>query len=547
MINFEVVIGKIILLFFICIPLGGIQAQNYSANEVHIDSLMDLAIKQPLSTKNIGIWTDILQLSKEIDYDEGIEYALNDLGLYYYSIGLHTKAIAHFQELYNYGKLKQNQSYIIDACFGLARSYISLELLEEADEYYRRVIDISENTRDSSELAYIYFDIGLYYLERENYEEAIDYFIGSKQLQKKIDSLDYFPITNFNIGIAYVKTQRAKLAVPYFYEYLNFIKAENDTLNLASAYGYLAWAYQNIQSFDKAFIYYDSSLHYSTLLNLDDVTFITYQDISDAYLLKEDYKNSLEYHKKYYHLKDSVVSFRTKRQVSEMRIKFETEEKEKELAIKQKEVSELQVTKQRILFFVLALVALIAIISLAFFKSKGDAMRKQQLLMVEKKLIQTQLKNEELAARKLQSELENKEKDLTNFALDIARKNEFSNEIINRLDELQKTQKENVKTKLRDISIFVNNHLRINEDMALLQDNINEINQAFYQKLDEKFDNLSTNDKYALGVIRLNLSNKDLATIKGISSGSAKVLRYRLRKKLRLTPDIDLVYFLQNL
>ncbi|MEN0051229.1 MAG: LuxR C-terminal-related transcriptional regulator, partial [Bacteroidota bacterium] len=143
--------------------------------------------------------------------------------------------------------------------------------------------------------------------------------------------------------------------------------------------------------------------------------------------------------------------------------------------------------------------------------------------------------------------LKSKEVDLTNLALDIARKNAFSKELIERLEKLQVVEKDKQENQLKDTIRFVNNHLSVGEDLALLQENIVDINQRFYEKLDDQFENLSSNDKYMLGLIRLNLSNKEIATIKGISPGSAKVLRYRLRKKLNLTPDVDFATFLREL
>jgi len=89
--------------------------------------------------------------------------------------------------------------------------------------------------------------------------------------------------------------------------------------------------------------------------------------------------------------------------------------------------------------------------------------------------------------------------------------------------------------------------LQVSEDLETLQKNINEIGHEFYLNLDKKVGGLSANDKQLCGMIRLNMSNKEVATIKNISVKSAKMSRYRLRKKLGLKPEEDVVEFLRGI
>lgn len=100
---------------------------------------------------------------------------------------------------------------------------------------------------------------------------------------------------------------------------------------------------------------------------------------------------------------------------------------------------------------------------------------------------------------------------------------------------------------MRDIIQFAVSHLQINEDLAILQKNIDQINQEFYQKMEIKFGKSSSNEKHLSGLLRLNLSNKDIAIIKGISVSSANMGQYQLRKKLGLEVEEDIRAFLQGI
>ena len=102
--------------------------------------------------------------------------------------------------------------------------------------------------------------------------------------------------------------------------------------------------------------------------------------------------------------------------------------------------------------------------------------------------------------------MEHKKTDLTNLAIDISRKNDFTNTLNEKLNQLQKTPPAKIKSELREIISLTSNHLQVSEDLAILQKNIADINAGFNTKLDSKFGPLSFNEKHLCGLIRLGLA-----------------------------------------
>lgn len=74
----------------------------------------------------------------------------------------------------------------------------------------------------------------------------------------------------------------------------------------------------------------------------------------------------------------------------------------------------------------------------------------------------------------------------------------------------------------------------------------NEVNNQFYVKLNNQFPNLSPNEVRLCALLRLNMSTKEISSITHQSIQSITMARYRLRKKLQLNTNVNLVTFLTN-
>jgi DNA-binding CsgD family transcriptional regulator len=74
-----------------------------------------------------------------------------------------------------------------------------------------------------------------------------------------------------------------------------------------------------------------------------------------------------------------------------------------------------------------------------------------------------------------------------------------------------------------------------------------QVHNDFYTKLNERFPNLSANEKRLSAFLRLNMSTKEISAITYQSPNSITVARSRLRKKLGLDTDENLISFLETL
>ena len=74
-----------------------------------------------------------------------------------------------------------------------------------------------------------------------------------------------------------------------------------------------------------------------------------------------------------------------------------------------------------------------------------------------------------------------------------------------------------------------------------------QVHVDYYKILNEKFPDLTPNELRLCAFLRLNMTTKEIASITYQSLKSIDIARYRLRKKLGMEKDENLVSFLQKL
>ncbi|WP_297094979.1 two-component regulator propeller domain-containing protein [uncultured Draconibacterium sp.] len=166
---------------------------------------------------------------------------------------------------------------------------------------------------------------------------------------------------------------------------------------------------------------------------------------------------------------------------------------------------------------------------------------KDQSLIAEKEIIR--LKNEKLQAQKLSLD-----KELANQTLSIVNKNKFLMKINEELKRVSnETSDGAVKTKMAILKKRIDKEIDNQNQNQIFESYFEEVHADFFDRLKDKFPHLSPKDLRLCAYIRMNMSTKEIATLLNISDRGVEISRYRLRKKLELSREINLSTFLINL
>ena len=203
-------------------------------------------------------------------------------------------------------------------------------------------------------------------------------------------------------------------------------------------------------------------------------------------------------------------------------------ESKNEIKMKKREIEEQKQKNSRIVFISI-IVILILGFATAYFLSRKVFLDKQMIIANQ---------NQKIAL----SDLEHKKRELASISTNILQENEQISNILKDLKyytSLLKLDKD--KSIFNPLIQSVKRLLTEKRKEDLYSDQFNAAYPGYFEYLTRTYKDLTTSDLKLCTFLRMNLNTKEIADIMGLSVRSVESRRYRLRKKIHLSKDEDLV------
>jgi len=458
------------------------------------------------------------------------------------------------------------------ALLNLGNFYYNTDKFHLALDYFQKVYPEYRNDLDTLNMAAISQNIGNIWYHRKDYPKALEAFHQSFTLFLTAGlPTDAGKLYN-NIGLTMLQMKQNDSALYYLNKGLQFARNIKDRLEEMYVLNNLGILFRETERYDEASNYYHEALAISReidyphqeanyLLNLADV-YLTVnrkelafncldqaaqiiektgtqglkRDLNEHYyryfLGRNDYKNALRHYQLYQDLQDSIFGEENLKTIDELNIRFETAKKEAE-NIRLKSELDIKVTKEkRLIIFLVIISLLLAAVMVASWIYNKYQRQKQTIASQESQL--------------LKERLEHTRRELASNALRMASQNELRTKLITNTrqiyDHLDESGKENLDRIIRDMKNQVD-HSAWHEFSTRFE----QVHESFYTRLNEKFPDLTPNDRRLCAFLKLNMSSKDIALLTHRSPRSIESARYRLKKKFGLSPDEDILSYLQSL
>ncbi len=522
-----------------------------------VASLLDTANSDTVFfLKRVKLAEQALKYAKMSKAQKDIFEANLALGKIYLSNSSYDKALIYLRTAYKIAQKLQLKKKLIEVDYLLGRLNLGIKNFEEAKKQFYETIRKAAEINDSVMIGDAYGSLGIIFSKQGKIDSSMVFYQKVLQVFNAMHLNKKKQPVFINIGDYFLEINQPDSALYYFNLSLQ-LDSIYQTRAVSITYLNIGLAYARKKNYRKAFQYYRKSLNLSRKYSYRYVMYACYLEMSRVFETLHRTDSALYYFKQFTALKDSVYNEDVLEKIHQYQTFVELEKKDKELSltkvqmeiIKQKE----RVTRfKNYLLFFFGLFAVI--LGLVLFwrqrsitKSKVEVMKKNR----EIQLIKIEMANREIDSKKtenerLTEELKKKKQDLLNFGLDISRKNKFFQTLKEETKKAMNAGEQEQQMMLKNLFILLQNHTRINDDLSVFQQNIENVNQEFITRLTQKFPDLTQLEISLCGMIKIGLSIKEISAIRNVSPKSVEMSRYRLRKKLNLPKNVDLTRFLKE-
>ncbi|MCC7331286.1 MAG: tetratricopeptide repeat protein [Flavobacteriales bacterium] len=311
----------------------------------------------------------------------------NDLGVVYYYAGDYEKAKIYFEK-------SGIQRIEIGDSIGAGQSFNNTGIMCDisgnptgALKLYIRALTIYENAKDTSLQIGTMTNIGLIYFGQKNYVDALKIYEKQQFLAKKINNKKLLGVALSSAGTALDMLNKLDEARKSYYKALELFVEINDKPMIAQCYTNLSanydltneddksldYALKSIQikkeigsmgkiavsqisaakiyfkkgNYSLAKKYYNEALTNATNTNYVEYIIKSHQGLYKTFEKLGDFKSAFHHQNNYILLNDSVTNKDNAEMISEMEKKFQSEKKEKEIALlnKTNEIKDIELAK----------------------------------------------------------------------------------------------------------------------------------------------------------------------------------------------------------
>ncbi len=492
------------------------------------------------------------------------------------------KSAHNYEKSIEFFSTKKDTFNLINSINELSELYGHNLNYSKAYDGYWKALFLAEKSGDKFSKSRIHQSLGWLYSFYNRNAKALENFANALEISKKLSSenkisadyviSDYFSMTNYYTYNRDFETASKYLDSSYLYfrpkfegDKNYFLESERAFLlanegkyaqaeeSLMSSYKYfkenkesylviihyfLAKLYQGKNEMDKSKFHYNQSLKISSLHNSHmNYRIINHKELSKLYYDSKDYKKAFFHIKEALGLENKIFGINSKNNeyLFEIKDQYRLQKQQQELTIKERRLSELG-SKQKISFLssILLFAILIFLIATSFIVFKNL----KQKHKTEKRILK---QKQQLKLKENKKAIELKNKELAKSALQLIEKDEFIVGLKNALSQNKESLNPNSINKIiKSIQSGVGSNWKEFEARFI------DINQNFYKNIKKDFPSLTQTDLKICALIKLNFSSKDMASLLGISVESIHTSRYRLRKKLSLERNDNLVEFISG-
>lgn len=211
--------------------------------------------------------------------------------------------------------------------------YHSMEDSIMSEKYFLLAIDLAKKIGEKHAVLRAQGNLAILYTNQKRYDDAEKIILETIQLLIKTGDRTILGSNYNNLAVIYGHQKKYKISLEYLYKALKIDLEDQRKSSIALRYMNIGDVHMKIKNYDLAKENLDKGIKIAAEVKNKDLYLLGLYNSSEYYEAIGNHKEALNYHRKYTTQNDSFLSESRINAVAELRQKYESEKKEKEILV----------------------------------------------------------------------------------------------------------------------------------------------------------------------------------------------------------------------
>ena len=288
--------------------------------------------------KTLKYWDLELAINYKINNKDKIAQNLNNLGVIHKNLDQYEKAIKYYQKALKIEEDEKDTASVARALNNIGNIYFhNRKNYEQAEQYYRKALELYSKLGELEYEADLLNNIGIIYYNQSKLQKALNNYTKALKIFTELNRKEKIAETHNNLGLLYSKLGNFEIASDFIKKSFEFYKITKSKPKIAESLRFQGDINLEAKKYQKALNNYYNSLQFYKELNSNSDLAELYVKLSETYAKLRNFKKAFEYHTLSTNLNDSLFSEKVNEQIAKFQTLYESEKKDKEIAILNKD------------------------------------------------------------------------------------------------------------------------------------------------------------------------------------------------------------------
>lgn len=269
----------------------------------------------------------------------GISAVLSNIGTIYYDRGNFQQALDYYLRALKFKEALGQMNGIASLRCNIGNIYINQKQYEQARIHYEQAQEMFIKVGNRMGIGYTYNNLGVIFEETGELDRAINAYMEAFAIDKELGDKFGMSSSYLNIGEIYIRTNRLALANEHLTKSLQLAREIANPSSIGQALVSLARVSKLNGEYRETIKLAQNALEIARAASNRSVQSKALQLLTDAHEKTGNLQQSLNYTRELMMVKDSIEAETRRLLLTETQSRYETERKEQEITLLQKEAS----------------------------------------------------------------------------------------------------------------------------------------------------------------------------------------------------------------